>query len=201
MTWGEDEFILSDYIANPDGTIALSAYDDPSLLFNNMTPEDHIRVGLFDFIMGNVDRHEANIVFPDGGFNLIDHGRIFLPNIWLGEYLSPIGSYNLVFPDVAGHLQDMGIEIEESELSWTPRDMKTVPTDDDMLDWARDRAFMVADILYNGTDLERESGTQFSWDFIENQISLLGPVSANSFPTWGDVFEYLEKVSHGIPVN
>src|SRR5690606_15556285 len=53
-------------------------YRTPSQLEAVKNPEDLHKLAIMDFILGNNDRHQGNIIFTkDGDIRLIDHGMTF----------------------------------------------------------------------------------------------------------------------------
>src|SRR5690606_23121871 len=53
-------------------------YRTPSQLEAIKNPEDLHKLAIMDFILGNNDRHQGNIIFTkDGDIRLIDHGMTF----------------------------------------------------------------------------------------------------------------------------
>ena len=60
-----------------DDTETLMSASDPDQLLSQLSPDDVYRTSVFDYIIGNTDRHSGNILFKNNRPVLIDHGYSF----------------------------------------------------------------------------------------------------------------------------
>jgi hypothetical protein len=76
----------------------------PDKMFGN-SEDDVQRAAIFDFIVGNTDRHEGNWVINDGKIGLIDHNMIFDRSKPYSQFLFRIGGTTLKDKPVASYVK------------------------------------------------------------------------------------------------
>lgn len=92
------------------------------------TPEGK-RIALFDWVTGNVDRHDENVLVVDGKPVAIDHSQILVDN---GETISSGG-----FGHIRGMLTDYWIKTEDPKEDWSQGRVLSHPWTREELDEAR----------------------------------------------------------------
>ena len=198
-----DTVMITDFIrGNSWGMPAPNGFDDESLVFSNMTQDDHIKVGLFDFLISNIDRHLGNIVFPGDGYKLIDHGFISFDTT--EEDMGPGDSFNGRFPfpelfeddDVPYSFQKQPYSLREYRIKngWPADNFLDRVVDPKYFDWAIKHGKEMQKIAYSSYD----TGSPNTYDLVTARLMTLEDIADNLDEnyTWGDALETMWNDTH-----